>query len=505
MNTHWHERINGTIEVQPLVKPTVGSREFLDKVSSRSRYVWRPPYQISKLPSWFELALDCCTTTSGIRRFTPIDLSADDLRANSLGLQNVATGRGLSLVASIGGYRLMLDRGDVRRDFVLTHDESRLYLQHIEHRQEYFGKRKGLELGLPRAQPDFTNGILPYGLGLGPEAKGKPWTRAQFENVGLDAARAAGIQRPDKRQIQSYGLTEAAKLNPLNIRSSSGRAAVVRMVLFALPQSTKNVTHDQLRYVAAHVRKSLSEHLNDTDEQFAKWIADPDSNLLHRIQKRSDCKLSRQQVKHVLLELGWQALQMVGKCIDVQMRAFRDAIFDPLTDIEKFYFDQLFLADASYAGLPLLLMHDRYDELKAAVLNVWNNPGDRTAVPVLHRVMTYYSEVLGNRRKADKEYKQASLARNVDGLIACSQSLDIATLAQPGKRDGGLLLEIAKHLAREHGIDCDFGEWEATANQVSNKIRVELRRADPSFVKTITISLAEFEKIAEIVRESNEP
>lgn len=196
---------------------------------------------------------------------------------------------------------------------------------------------------------------------------------------------------------------------------------------------------------------------------------------------------------------------MVGKCIDVQMRAFRDAIFDPLADIEQFYFDQLFLADASYAGLPLLLMLDRYDELQAAILNVWNNPGDRTAVPVLHRVMAYYSEVLGNRRKTDKEYKQASLARNVDGHIACSESLDTATLAQPGKRDGGLLLEIAKYLARERDIDCDFGEWEATANQVSNKIRVELRRADPSLEKTFTIPLTEFERIAKIVRESNEP
>ena len=307
MNTHWHRRVNGTIEVQPLVKPTVGSRAFLDEVSSRSRYVWRPPYQITGLPSWFELAMDCCTTTSGIRRFTPVDLSADDLQANSFGLQNVSTDRGLSLVASIGGYRLMLDRGDVPRDLLLTHDESRLYLQHIEHRQEYFGKRKGLELGLPKAQPDFANGILPDGLGLGSERKGKPWKRAQLREAGLHAAQAAGIQHPNERQIQSYGMTEAAKLNPLNIRSSSGKAAVVRMVLFALPQSTKKVTNAQLRYVAAHVRKSLSERLNDTDEQFAKWITDPDSNLLHRIEKRSDCKMSRQQVKHVLLELGWQA------------------------------------------------------------------------------------------------------------------------------------------------------------------------------------------------------
>ena len=399
----------------------------------------------------------------------------------------------------------MLDRGDVPRDLLLTHDESRLYLQHIEHRQEYFGKGKGLELGLPKAQPDFANGILPDGLGLGSERKGKPWKRAQLREAGLHAAQAAGIQQPNERQIQSYGMTEAAKLNPLNIRSSSGKAAVVRMVLFALPQSTKKVTNAQLRYVAAHVRKSLSERLNDTDEQFAKWITDPDSNLLHRIQKRSDCTMSRQQVKHVLLELGWQALQMIGKCIDVQMRAFRDAIPVPLTDIEDFYFGQLYLANSNFAGLPLLLLRNRYDDLQAAVLNIWNNPGDRSAVPVLHRVMTYYSEILGNRRKADKEYKREALAKNVYGQVAHSTPIDIATIAEPAKRHEGLLLEIAKTLARERGVECEFGEWEATAKQIQNKIRVELRRAEPSFVMTITIPLAEFEKIAKIVRESNEP
>ena len=184
---------------------------------------------------------------------------------------------------------------------------------------------------------------------------------------------------------------------------------------------------------------------------------------------------------------------------------FHNAIPVPLTDIEDFYFGQLYLANSNFAGLPLILLRNRYDDLQAAVLNVWNNPGDRSAVPVLHRVMTYYSEVLGNRRTADKEYKREALAKNVYGEVADSTSIDIATIAEPAKRHGGLLLEIGKILARERGIECEFGEWEATAKQIKNKIRVELRRAEPSFEMTITIPLADFEKIAKIVRESNEP
>src|SRR4051812_7564412 len=109
MNPLWLKRLNGTIEIQPLGKPRIGTAEFRRRVSSYARYLWVPPYQISKLPPWFKLALDCYTTETGIRRFILVELSQNELGAKHLGLQNIATTRGLALVASIGGYRLMRD------------------------------------------------------------------------------------------------------------------------------------------------------------------------------------------------------------------------------------------------------------------------------------------------------------------------------------------------------------------------------------------------------------
>jgi hypothetical protein len=71
--------------------------------------------------------------TDGTRRFTVVELSESERAAAEPGLPEVSTARGLALVASVGGYALMLDRGIVDRAQLLTHDEARLILQYVEH------------------------------------------------------------------------------------------------------------------------------------------------------------------------------------------------------------------------------------------------------------------------------------------------------------------------------------------------------------------------------------
>jgi hypothetical protein len=424
---------NGIIEVLPLGKPQAGPSDFLAGIVSRSRYVWRPPWQITRLPSWYELALDCYITASGTRRFTLVELSECDSAQIGEGLGLVSTARGLLLVASIGGHRLLEARGELAPGLLLTNDEARLFLQHIEHRAEYLGPRTGLERALGvcaggRADR-ATKTILPEDLGLDTNGEGDRWTIGRLSEEGQDAARAMGIEDPTPQQVLSFGLMEAAKRNPLYLDSVDESAAVVRMALFALPESTDEVTHEQLSYVATHVRSSLHGHLDDSNEQFDKWIKDPDSNLLHRISKRQDCLIPRDQVKRALLELGWRSLQMIGRCVDVQMQAFRDAFTDPLSKRENLYFSHVFLANPDYGGLPLLLLNERYEILNGPVVNLWNNPGDRHSVAVLHRVLLYYAELIGNRRAADTIYKRRALARNKDARVPTEATIVVEPAA----------------------------------------------------------------------------
>ena len=93
-DTSWARRINGTIKVQPLGVPQTGPREFLEQFTSRLRFVWEPPSQISRLPTWFKLALDCYVKSDGTRRFSLVELAGSDPAATDLGLPEVSTARG---------------------------------------------------------------------------------------------------------------------------------------------------------------------------------------------------------------------------------------------------------------------------------------------------------------------------------------------------------------------------------------------------------------------------
>ncbi len=504
----WQRRLHGSIAVQPLKQSNAGPREFIDRVISRSRYEWQPPYQITRLPSWFRLALDCYVTPGGTRRFTLIETSESDPAPIERGLGYIASARGLSLVASVGGYRLMLDRGDAELNQPLTHDEARLFLQHIEHRREYLGPRKRLGSALRvcaggRSDKSIKS-ILPDDLGLDSQGNGKAWDLARLKRAGKHAAHDAGIDNPTPRQVLSYGLLEAAKLNPLYLDTLDESATVIRMALFALSESTDEVTEKQLSYVATHVRSSLRDHLDDSDEQFKKWIADPDSNLLHRIEKRPDCRMSRDQVKHALLELGWTSMRMLGQCIDVQMTAFRDAIPVALTAREDFYYRHAYLANPAYGGLPLLLLRDRYEDLSAAITNVWNNPCDRGAIAVLHRVMLYYAALIGNRRAADRMYKRCAMNKAMYGRVPVEETLLGEPAAASDNWEQCVFSEIATRLATARGLVCEFGhhDWQSVLISTDKTfVCLNLRCPDLGFNESITVPRAEFEAVAKIVRE----
>ena len=510
-NTSWTRRLNGTIKVLPLGKPQYGPPEFLEQFPSRLRFLWEPPFQISRLPSWYKLALDCYVGTDGTRRFTLVELSENDRAAAEPGLPEVSTARGLALVTSVGGYALMLDRGTVDRDQLLTHDEARLYLQYVEHRREYFGKRKSLDVFMHSPEERILKGrskkkpalAFPEDMGLDATGNGAKWTLSRFNEEARAAAHTAGIEQPTKQQLFSQGLTAAAKLNPLYLSSADKIEPIVRMALFALPESSNSVTTEQLQYVAKQVRSSLRDHLVDSDEDFRKWIDDPKSDLVRRITRRSDCSMTREQVRRVLLELGWYALKMLGQCIDIQMRAFRDALSEPLTEREDIYFSQLFFANPAFGGLPLLLLSDRYDELSAAIVNVWNSPGSRDAVAVLHRTMVYFAEFMGQRREADKMHKRRSLARNANAQIATESEFNEENFLLSTNKDE-LFSDIAKVLAVRRGIDCDSDDWEFTLVSVSeNLVQFKLRRADLPGAQTLTVPRAEFEEVARDSRDSD--
>jgi hypothetical protein len=417
---------------------------------------------------------------------------------------------GLTLVASLGGHALLGDRGELLTELPLTFHESRLFAQYVGHMREHLGPttRLGQAIGIcaNRTADQGSTDILPDNLGLDPRGHGQRWDLIRLREEGIAGARAAGHQNPTPEQILRFGLLAAATITPFRFQRDKIKD-LVRLTLFDFASTTEwaesadlehvdgNTREEKLRhfraeaiaYVAHHIRESLKGHLYDTTEEFDRWLKDPKSDLVRRISKRKDCKLSRQQVRRALLEIGWQSLEIVGQCIDAQMRAFQAALPEPLTEAETLLFASSYLSSPDFGGLPLLLLHDRLDFLHEAILETWNRPGDLYAVAVLHTMMHYYSELASNRRAADRRYKQRAVRRTVSGCVprdeplrgdehqehACTdddsrpkerRSLRSATVPSNVGHESSndSLRSVAAHLREQLGIECERGckYWE---------------------------------------------
>jgi len=405
----WDRRLNGRVEFEELSLAD-------NQTDCRARYLcaWLPPYQLAcRLPNWFDLKLECVLGADGVRRFTPARLSFSAATTHDSSLRLVSDATAFAWVAAMGGLLVLEDRG-AARERIVTLQEARMYQFYIRHRQEFLGKTRRLGRAIQicstgRSSPSDKH-ILPAGLGLCRDGSGRLWQATDVRSIGLRAARAKNVENAEPDRILWLALLEAARLNPHRLAVDDVRG-LVRLSLFDVGSAEEKVTPEQLRYVTKHVRESLHERCIESEEQLQHWIEDPDSNLLHRISKRRDCTMSRSQVRAAILELGWRSIQLLGDCVDAQMRVFRDALPEPLTRVEARMFEMTYMRNPVFS-LPLILLHDRLDVLKDAILYSWNNPDDPDAVAVIHTMMSYYAEMAGNRRNADRLYKQRMQFRN---------------------------------------------------------------------------------------------
>ena len=400
----------GTIDFREVHREDGRSAEATGATVGEFILTWRPPYRIAcRIQETLIPAIECSVDKGGMRRFVPTEPA-----------------KVFAYKASLFGHAVLSDLGKVDRpgeDF--TFHEARLYSQFAQHMREYLGKRSRLsdQLALPRAaRPDAgTSDILPGDLGLTWRGEGEPWTIGWLKNEGLASAKAAGIDNPTPDEILWYGLYEAARMSPLMIADREVECLVQR-ALFAIQPEHAKVVPDALPYVKRHVRAFLKDHVYDTTEEFDRCcIEDPKANLYHRISKRKDCPWKHSErgvIRAAMLELGWQSLKMLGQSIDMFARTFAAALPQPLTRSERHLFRRTYQAHRAFGRLPLPLLYDRFDCLHPAVLAMWNDPADGTAVGVLRRLFYWYSEVAENRRAGDRRYKARSEGRNREGDVA---------------------------------------------------------------------------------------
>lgn len=377
------------------------------------QYTWRPPFQIAcRTPDEIQISFRCTVDRAGCRRFTPLPDTGSFLQ-----------------YAGLLGHLLLEDRGETETELPLTYDEFRLIGNYVRHTREFIGPTRRLESQIRIASSGTADGgreggdILPADLGLDNRGNGTRWRYEQCMDEGRDAAQTAGVRNPNLQKCFVYGLDSAARLAPLELREGEARS-VIRSLLFSFGSSTfapneagaedKRLSQE---YIVRKLKAVIQDHRDDSNEKFREWMEDRNSNLLRRVSK-DGCPTTRAGVRQIIAELGAQAMWLQGDGVDIAMRAFNEALSQPLTGYEAELFDLSYLKRPAFGDLPLVMLVDRFEFLSPTILSMWCHPDDENALKVFYRVATWFQEILEKRRDADRRLKprKGQCTESADGL-----------------------------------------------------------------------------------------
>jgi hypothetical protein len=293
--------------------------------------------------------------------------------------------------------------------------------------------------------------VLPDHVGRPADDVGGRWSVADLLKEGRRAAVEVGVTKPSDAETIAYGLLEAAKLNPVCLPDAEVET-LVRMSLYDFSRSGSKVSAEETEQVWQRLHDWIRNHLYDEREQFKKTFFGKGSNLVRAIANQARAeggKLSRPVVKRALHDLGWRGYRLVGECLETFARAFSRALPKPLSDREHAYFQAMYYRQAYLGGLPLALVMERRNFVQPAIVQLWENPGDKALTGALHQLLRYYSEMVPIYREAERlkkrvpaGFKSGAFKPGTEGLIA----------ARDGDRS---LLDLAYgELIERHGIEC---------------------------------------------------
>jgi hypothetical protein len=494
--------LNGYIEVVQLPRFSSNDHPASEAILERLLYRWYPPTSLrEKLPDGYSIALESWRFRDGVRHLTPANPRQSNFDGYSF--YDVTA---FALEASVGG-RALIWAHDIPNPYPsLSFEASRLFFQYAQHMQEHLGATRtlGRSLGLSaKAREDpGQRDVLPAEIGVGCDGSGSRWGIDRLKEEGRQAALDRGVASPTEDDIVRLGILRAAELHPLDIEDA-GVEYVVRSVLFKL--TPEKSADDAVAFVADKVDRSIKRRGNVTDEEFRKWIEDPKANLIRSIEKSAGAKLNRASIRTALLELAWQSVKLIGVTVDAQMRAIRDALPDGLNEQENFHFEQSYLSNPIFGGLPLILFHDRFDFLSEAIQDYWLDPTPNQVMKV--RTMAYYyGEIVGSLRSSEARRKRpggvsVDLAEPIDELEVVADASNLAS--SPMMK---FMYDAARVFAMEVDvIPRDAGdEWLVSVKSFDDQfVAIEVSNAGKA-VSVFSVDRSRFDELARRLSGAND-
>lgn len=395
------------------------------------RYLWRPPRGMrNQVPGGFALPLRCVVGPDGLRRIFPY-----------------YSPEGFITLASTGGLAVLCQRQRLGKH--ARHSYRAMWLLFLKARRmrEFFGQSfascRDLYVSPGGRTDPSERDVLPETLGLDARGRGHRWSVSELTARGAEAARLAGLARPNAGQRIRYGLLEAAKRDPLTVPAAKV-PQLVRSALFHVSPSTGDLDPGLVDAVAERILEALDTHLEDDAENFDKWFQGRHNSLVHQVAKKKHGRggqLDEEDVREAILELGWRAYRYVGDCVNAQMRTVENAMPEPLRGAERELYEHMHLAQPYLGGLPLVLLAERLGFIQEAVWEVWQDLADPGRLPVLYRVLDYYAVMAAKRRDADRTLKGG-------------RARDFKETIHSPEKGLAVFQELAGHLREKHGISC---------------------------------------------------
>lgn len=355
---------------------------------------WRAsPELAGEVPADLCIQFDVYRGTDGVRRFVPVGGYGLFIhQAWSAGLAVLVRHRNLSNhdKFSYRALKFAFNRGRAGR----------------EHLDRRFSAARDLYVRKTGRGGDITASLLPDYVGRTADGGGHSWSIRELTARGREEAVAAGYCRPTNDRAIPYALTLAAEMNPLIGLDPEQTRRLLFSALFDAGEETVAVDDTTVDDVTERLIVALQEHADDHGDRFAAWYSGRNNNLVKSLaQKTGFTELPREEVKAALLQLAQRSYEYVAGCLSYFAQAVRQGLSEPLSAAEQRVFDAMYLPQACYGGMPLVLLLERGDMLGPVLTRLWETPDDERLIGALHRLLLIYAQLAPARRAADRRFK----------------------------------------------------------------------------------------------------
>ena len=374
-----------------------------EQVASTHLCVWCPDGALKEnVPEGAVVILRCEHALDGERRFSPIGTGT---RGSDpfWPFYAYAFSCGLAILCKVKQAEMTKEHRRSYRLMWFLFQRAQKMRQHI--RRAFNFKKDLIIRRTGRRSKDITEmHVLPWTFDKSTKKMGYPQSVDELLARGQEAARQAGVSRPNASAKIRYGLAEVARLKQKPLPADKV-ALLLKTVLFDVDPMRTPVSPDLREIVIERILTAIEPHLGQESIVFDDWFWGRHNSFIKQIAKQKKSprgELDPEIVEQVLLELGWDAF--VHAWAYDMMKAMPDA----LSDSERHAFEMLYLPRQEFGNIPLILLAEKLQFADPVLEDIINNPEEDQPVQALYRLLQFYSAMVSNRREADIRIKKVA-------------------------------------------------------------------------------------------------